>query len=129
MRAYYAHCMKIYGSQIEHDDVELIGKLGFHAVNPNSQEHIDAIRNMSSGSEKMDYFCDVVQSCNVLFFRALPDGSIPAGVAKEIKCAQERSIPVFEIPYFNRKVLTVEETRAYIKDGNHEDVNLKLVDA
>jgi hypothetical protein len=121
--------MKIYGSQIEHDDVELIGKLGFHAVNPNSQVHIDAIRNMSSGSEKMDYFCDVVQSCNVLFFRALPDGSIPAGVAKEIKCAQERSIPVFEIPYFNRKVLTVEETRAYIKDRNHEDVKLKLVDA
>jgi hypothetical protein len=53
----------------------------------------------------------------VLAFRALPDGTIPSGVAQEIKWAGEAGIPVIELPSaVNRRTLTLDQTREYLKE-------------
>lgn len=71
----------------------------------------------ASGKIMHEVFEPLVASCDVLVFRALPDGSVPAGVLQEIRWAEERKIPVLEIPSWHlRRVLTVEETRTYLKE-------------
>jgi hypothetical protein len=58
-----------------------------------------------------------VQRCAALFFRAFPDGSIGAGVAKEIAWAEEMNIPVVEIPrQIARRTLSVDDTKAMLAE-------------
>lgn len=66
----------------------------------------------------MEVFREAVSACDVLAFRAFPDGSIPAGVAKEIKWAKEMGKPVFELPScIERRVLSVDATREVIVES------------
>ena len=65
----------------------------------------------------MEYFAELVRSCGAVAFRVLPDGSIPAGVAKEIAVANEVGKPVIELPSgISRRVITVEQTREYLAE-------------
>ena len=67
----------------------------------------------------MTYFLNEVGASDLLCFRALPDGRIPAGVAKEIQCAREHGIPVIELPRLNGRTMTVEDTREYLMDSGY----------
>jgi hypothetical protein len=102
MRCYYAHPMTIYNTPQEERDILLLGQLGFVVVNPNAPEHSEAY-----GKEGMKYFMQLASECDVIAFRALPDGSITAGVANEIKAGP----PVFELPScIARRTLNIAET-------------------
>jgi hypothetical protein len=113
MKIYYAHCVQIYNTKQEQRDVKLLQELGFKVENPNQPRHQKGY--MDKG---MDYFIHGFLSfCDAIAFRALPDGSLPAGVAKEIDHFQKAGKPIIEIPGFVlRRRLSVEETRAYLHE-------------
>ena len=121
MRVYYAHCIAIYGTPQEARDLGLLFRLGHEVVNPNDlevQERVDAAK--ARGEDVMEtIFKPMVLSCEAVAFRALPDGRIPAGVAKEIDYAQQAKayIPVFELPSGLRaRSIGVDETREYLAE-------------
>ena len=110
--AYYAHCMALYDTAQEARDVVLVKRLGFAVLNPNGPEHQKGAKR-----EGMDYFKAVVLGCELLVFRALPDGAIPAGVYLEIQWAREADMPVIELPSsVLRRGITREQTREYIRE-------------
>jgi hypothetical protein len=114
--------MALYGTPQEVRDVALLEALGFDVDNPNNP--VTATRCLSlhesgvdSGAIMERVFKPRAETCDVLVFRALPDGSIPAGVAKEIEWALAAGKPVIELPSgFRRRVLTVEQTREYLAE-------------
>lgn len=96
LRCYYAHPMSIYGTPQEARDVELLQSLGFDVVNPSTLE-----------TDDMDEFCNIAAGCDLVAFRALPDGSISCGVAEEISSNSR----VIELPAaISRRSLTLEQT-------------------
>ena len=115
MRCYYARAISLYRTPQSARDVITLKALGFDVVDPDTPEH-------SAGYDKMgmDYFVELVQTCNALAFRATPDGRIPAGVAKEIRTAQACAKLVFELPSgIERRAMSVAETREYLRDIGH----------
>jgi hypothetical protein len=102
LRLYYAHPLTIYNTPQEARDIELLGRLGYIVVNPNGTEHEE---NYRKGG--MRYFLELAAGCDLIAFRSFPDGSIPAGVAAEIKAGS----PVIELPScINRRRLDIDET-------------------
>ena len=119
--AYYARCQAIYGTPQEVRDIELIRDLGYRVLEFPAQDTIDAMkefhRNNPDWNVMDHFFLPIVRGANVLFFRALPGGAIPAGVAKEIEYANNLSTPVLELPTFAmRPILDVNDTRLYLKE-------------
>jgi hypothetical protein len=112
--AYYAHPISIYNTPQERRDIELIESLGFVVLNPNAPEHEAGYQR-----EGMIYFENLLrQQAQTLFFRSFPDGSIPAGVAKEIAVVVEMNRPVIELPTaIGRRTLSVEETREFLRQS------------
>jgi hypothetical protein len=100
MKVYYAHCMALYDTPQEKRDVQTLKlDLGWDVLNPNCPEHhCGAVQAREEAPHdphaSMLYFKPLVESCNLLAFRALPDGAIPAGVFMEIKWARDAGIPV-----------------------------------
>jgi hypothetical protein len=112
MKAYYAHCKAIYGTPQEDRDMALIASIGFEPVNPNAPEFAEGWR--TRGMEYKNHFAD---TCDLIIFRGLPDGRIPAGVAKEIETFQARKKPVLELPAgVMGRCMCVEETREYLAE-------------
>ena len=104
---YYAHCQTIYGSEQEKRDIETIRSLGMQVTDPST-----------NGSTDMQTYIDLVRLCDMLAFRANPDGSIPAGVMTEIETALLYNKPVFELPSgMSRRALTLEQTREYLRES------------
>ena len=116
MRVYYAHSVSIYNTKREDRDLKLLQQLGFEVVNPNDPVHEDGYTSLKEQTGNgMPYFNQVIEDCQVLAFRAHPDGTIPAGVAKEIDVAIQANIPVIELPSsMHRRAMTVQETREYL---------------
>lgn len=111
-KVYYAHVMALYDTPQELRDVHLLERLGFEVLNPNAPVH-------QAGAERegMNYFKAVVESCGLLAFRALPDGSISSGVALEIEWANLALMPVIELPgSFSRRALTRKQTVEYLTE-------------
>jgi hypothetical protein len=107
--AYYARPISIDGTKQEARDKALIESLGFSPY-PVGEDKAEALRQYKEHG--MEAFKPYVLDSAVLIFRAFPDGSIGAGVAKEIAWAQEAGIPVIEIPrQIARRTLSVDETR------------------
>jgi hypothetical protein len=110
-KAYYAHAITLFNSLQEKEDIELIVNLGFEVVNPNSEEH-------TAGYEKhgMEYFYQIIKNCDLILFRAFPDGAIPSGIHKEISYAQRLQKIVLELPnLIDNRALSVTETKDYLK--------------
>jgi hypothetical protein len=112
-KAYYAHSMSLYNSKQELRDIRALQSMGFEVLNPNDVSYRGMYREFG-----MEFFYDIIrQQANVVAFRSLPDGSISAGVASEIKLAQELDKPVMELPSFHyRRSLSIAETRTYFKE-------------
>lgn len=117
-KVYYAHCIALYDTKQEERDVAMLKTLGFEVLNPNMPEHQIGCRKYKDGSKNvMEYFTDLVRTCDVLAFRGLPTLEIPAGVAKEINTAILSEIPVIELPSrTGKRGLSIEDTRAYIRE-------------
>ena len=119
MRAYYAHCQSIYRTPQEYRDLNLLGQLGFDIVNPSEVQHSKRVEEMKSrGENVMLYFEMLVESCDVLAFRALPDGRIPAGVAKEIEKAKSLGRAIIELPSgILSRTMSLNETCEYLAEA------------
>lgn len=114
-KIYYARCISLFDTPIDNRNIELIKNLGFNIIDPNCDE-------CSEGYSKygMEYFKTKIKECDIVMFFSLPDGSIPAGVAKEIDYANKYNKLVIEIPSnIIRRTLNVEETRLYLKEIGH----------
>lgn len=83
---------------------------------------IDRIRPFTDASQAVMelIFKPLAQGCDLLVFRSLPDGRIPAGVAKEIEWAAEKQIPTMELPSnLSSRTMSVTQTREYLREvGN-----------
>jgi hypothetical protein len=109
---YYARSINLYGTEEDKRNIVLLRWLGFQVADPNKQCFHDVYPTMG-----MEVFYQYIDECDLLAFKALPDGSIPAGVANEIGHARLKHKPVFEIPgAINRRTLSVENTREYLRD-------------
>lgn len=112
MKAYYAHCIAIYDTKQEDRDIATLTSLGYEVVNPNSVECSEGYKEKG-----MDYFKQFAESCDVVVFRALPNGKIPAGIATEISYFIKLLKPVIELPScMLSRTINVEETREYLKE-------------
>ena len=133
MIIYYAHCVALYNTPQEKRDIQLMDLLfpTSTLINPNSpsvEARCTAIRDeiarnheeflRDAGAEIMDrVFMNLAQTCDLLVFRALPDGTIPAGVYKEITWAEEANVPILELPSaLKRRELTLPQTRQYLAE-------------
>jgi hypothetical protein len=122
MKVYYAHCKAIYGTPQEARDIETLKALGFEVSNPSDpsvDEELNRLGLMGEavGEQRMAWFEKFADECDFIAFRALPDRSVPAGVAKEIVFFEKRNKPVLELPGFvGRLSLTHLETKRYLKE-------------
>jgi hypothetical protein len=119
MRVYLAHPVSEYGSERQRQTVALIESRGRTVENPDRTYHQEAYRERG-----MDHFIEVVQDCDELAFLRFPDGTIGAGVAKEIEVALRSGIRVYDVSDGQFKavgdmmpepVLSIEETRAMLR--------------
>jgi hypothetical protein len=112
--AYYARPISVDGTKQADRDMDLIRALGFQPY-PILGDKADALEQYRQIG--MEAFKPYVLSSAVLIFRAFPDGSIGAGVAKEIAWAQGAGIPVIEIPrQIARRTLNVDDTKAMLAE-------------
>jgi hypothetical protein len=123
LKVYYAHCIAIYNTKQEARDIALLESLGFEVINPNSKEldtayekrKAEIAATKAAGADPMELFRPFAQgdgSCDLIAFRGMTDGAIPAGVAKEIEMFKEVKKPVIELPScVTRRSFTVQETR------------------
>lgn len=112
MKIYYARPISLYGTPQDQRDIALIKSMGFDVINPNKEQLAELYKQKG-----MNIFTDIIDSeeCDGVAFRAFPDGSISAGVYKEIKAAYDCEKIVFELPTITQsRVLSVEDTRAYL---------------
>lgn len=131
MRIYYAHCMAIYSTPQEDRDITLLETIfpGECIINPNApminkqcaaiHAEVDAQGGDTRAGEIImnTVFKPLVLSADVVVFRALPDGMIPAGVLKEVQWAVEAGIPVLELPSaMSRRELSLTATKQYLKE-------------
>ena len=119
--AYYARCQSVDGTPQAERDAALIERLGYKAFPLGDDKKpivADYLARKSRGEDNpMEAFRPAVEGCEAFFFRALPDGSIPAGVARELAWAQAAGIPVLELPNaILRRRLSVELTREYLQN-------------
>jgi hypothetical protein len=112
LKCYYAHSLHLYNTKQEKRDIWLLEQLGYEVFNPNSPEHQRPYEDQG-----MEYFVKLVRFCDIIAFRAYPDGSIPAGAHKEIMSALEDNKPILEIPWgLKRRGLSVEDTREWLHE-------------
>ena len=122
LKCYYAHAKMLYDTPQEARDLELLRQeLNFDVVNPNQPVHQESCRSdewMKNGPDnEMNYFLCLVENCDLVAFRALPDMRIPAGVYREICHAKQLGKPVIELPSSTlTRGLSIELTREYYKE-------------
>lgn len=114
MLAYYAHCVAIYNTPQEQRDIETLLALGWGILNPNCP---DCDHGYKAVGMKFFETWPFENGATCIAFRALPDGSIPAGVAKEIELFKAKNLPVIELPSaVGRRTLSVDNTREYMRE-------------
>ncbi len=120
LTCYYAHTMISYGSTIEAQDIRTLEELGFKVLNPNSDsvtEGLEKFLKLHDRSETMEYFKQLVASCDLVAFRSLPDGTILSGVAAEVQHAVSINYPVIELPCsINKRSQEYPETKQYLTE-------------
>lgn len=121
---YYAHPMTTYGSTIETQDVETLEALGFEVINPNSPKYQQKCKDYIAEFGKvcvMDYFINIIKDqCNLVAFRALPDGRILSGVATEIWTAKHANMPIIELARsLDERSMNYPETKRYLTEAGH----------
>ncbi len=112
LKVYYARPISLYNTKQEERDLQILNSVcDWVVVNPNKEELQEKYK-----SEGMDVFLAAVQDCDGLVFRSFQDGTISAGVKKEIDKASFLGKFVFELPTITSgRVLSVEDTREYLK--------------
>lgn len=119
-RCYYAHTMLSYNSTIEAFDIQLLTSLGFEVINPNTDEFILGSKEyvrMFGKSRVMEYFKNIVTTCDIIAFRGLPNGKILSGISAELMAALQNEIPIIELPCsLEERMLIYPETRQFLTE-------------
>jgi len=125
MKAYYAHFMGIYNTPQEKRDITTLEALGLVVINPNNPEvQKQCKEQFSNASNNVEYlkafdsiFNPIIDQCEVFAFKALPDGRIPGGVAKELAYAQKNKKIIIELPSgMLARSMDGDSTREYLRD-------------
>lgn len=114
---YYTHSMYLYNTEQERRDIELLKKLGFVVINPNSEIYNSEYKKLiKKGQHNMKYWVKLARSCSCIAFRSCPDGSILSGVGAELN--ENIDMPIFELPrMINKRTLSnVNDTRQYLQE-------------
>lgn len=101
LKCYYAHSIISYNSTIEKQDVELLEFLGFKVINPNTEEvgkYLEFFVLLNGEENLMDYFKAIIDDCDLVAFRSMPDLNILSGVGVEIQHALDTNKPIIELP-------------------------------
>ena len=101
MKLYYSHDELIYGTRQEDADCNMMGTLGINVLNPNSpvyQERIQMFREYGQEDQIEPFINELIDKCDGVIFRTLPDGSKSAQMEKDIAKAQADGKPVLQIP-------------------------------
>ena len=106
--AYFARPMSQYKNKQDNRDLDLIQDvLGYNVILITTK-----LVQLGAKEQGMSFFKPLVESADILFFRAFADGSIGAGVHQEIMWALDRGIPVLELPTgLHRRQLSATATR------------------
>lgn len=111
LTVYYAHPLSLYGTPQEDRDVDMLRQIGFEVYNPNSKKDDEQYANRGMGLSIIE------EQCNLLAFRAFPDGNISSGVAQEIRHARILCLPILELPNgIIRRELTIEQSKEYLNN-------------
>lgn len=114
---YFAHPITDYGTERQAAAIAYLSRQ-WRVVSPDHPDH-----QAGYDAEGMEYFDRLAASCDLLAFMRFPDGSIGAGVGKEIEAAQRSGVrwileyfsgqtyPVYGVP---TPILSVAHTRALI---------------
>lgn len=136
MKVYFAHPISSYGSGQEKQIVLALQAMGLTVVNPNDQEHQDKVKEIqekfSDRNEAsrlvMEYFISICRPCDGCIILPFPDGSLGAGIVKEVRSFMDQGKKVQEVRIDNGyaslhdvtslseyKCLDVDSTRAMLK--------------
>ena len=125
-KIYYAHTMTTYYSQEEANAVELLESMGYEVVNPSDKKIVEGFklfRKENPSRNSMDYFLDIVKTCDLLAFSAVGDGKLTSGVVKEVLYALGTKMPVIEIHTIDslssKRFMSLEETRKYLERNSN----------
>ncbi len=124
IRIYFAHPINTYNTILETYFLEHFSQFPkVEIINPNSPEH-----QLGYSANGMEYFKELVQSCDKLYAFGFSDNSIGAGIAKEMNWMKEKGGIVVFLPFFSKyeeqvsddcskqfHVLSIEETRNKLK--------------
>lgn len=127
MRIYLAHPVTDYGTERQAAAIAALRRYWaeeranqpLEIENPDQPHHQEGYDR-----EGMDYFKKVVESCDRLAFMRFPDGSIGAGVGREIRWGLLSCFAVYElfddwlyqVQDMPTPILTVEHTRAKLAE-------------
>jgi hypothetical protein len=113
MRVYYAHCVALYNTKQEERDIATLEKLfpQHEIFNPNCEACSEGY-----AQKGMKFFRRTVNDSDILAFRALPEGLIPAGVYTEIQWAIEDGKTIIELPKLYGREMSIDDTRQYIRE-------------
>lgn len=108
-KVYYSHAKNTVNTEQEKRDIATLGMLGFNVDSPYHPKYIEFWE-----TEGIEFGKVLIEANDIFAFRALPDGRIPAGVAKELGWAEASGKPIIELPYSleQRIKLNVTETVA-----------------
>lgn len=125
MKIYFAHPVTDYGSERQAEALSSLQKYyreqwprtNLEIENPDHPHHQEGYNR-----EGMDYFKKIVESCDRLAFMRFPDGSIGAGVGREIRWGLQSCYAVYElfdgwlyqVQNMPTPILTVDQTRSKI---------------
>lgn len=93
-KVYYSHAKNTNNTAQEKQDIETLQALGFVVDNPYHSKYQEFWE-----TEGFEFSKVLIESNDVFAFRALSDGRISAGVAKEVAIAESIGKPVIELPY------------------------------
>jgi len=134
MKIYFAHPISEYGTEFQASVIKELASSWHEVESPDAPRHQEGYRQHG-----MAYFEGLVAGCDALAFLRFPDGTIGAGVAKEIAAAAKAGKPIFEVDTHQGRiyvsaaapnpqpVLSVEHTR--LKLGRLADADAALGDA
>lgn len=124
MRIYFAHPVSEYGTPFQAAVLKELASSWHEVESPDAPHHQEGYRVGG-----MAYFEGVIAGCDALAYLRFPDGTIGAGVAKEIAAAAGSGKPIFEVHTAGGAihvsascpkpgpVLTVDQTRLKLGRG------------
>lgn len=146
-KIYYAHPISMYGTPEEAAVVSVLEKVGYKVESPSNPEHVETLPKIraqfasaAEGSAAvMRYFVEVCNGCDAVAFSPFPDGSLGAGVVKEVRSFLDRNAPAILVSSEAGNItlrpvdslagfhcLTVDETRAMLKKPAQNPDVMKL---